>query len=195
MSGLELWFIRHGETEINAGVWSANPAKTHLTLNGLKQAEQAATQVVEQPDLFIVSPLIRAKETMRLFTSLWPKAPLSILPIQEFIYLSPSRLALLGPVERKEQIKEYWRKNDPYYCDGDDSESFAAFLQRVSTFYQYLTQQRGYVVVVGHGQFIKAFQLGIHHGFKINSTWMHLFREKETTEPIKNCEVFSYTLP
>lgn len=181
--------MRHGETQINSGAWSAKPEETRLTELGKKQAEHGATQIMEQPDLFMCSPLIRAKETIQFLTDRWPNTPLSILPIQEFIYLSPSRLSGLTQVERKEAIREYWQRNDPNYCDGAGAESFANFLQRVLSFYQYITQQSGYIVAVGHGQFFKAFLLGLEHGFALSSTWMGLFREEETNNPIKNCGI------
>ena len=190
MSRLKLWLVRHGETEVNVGIWTAEPEKTHLTLTGRGQAENSAAQVLEQPDLFISSPLVRAEETMEFFRARWPDTPLITLPIQEFIYLSPRRLALLSQAERKEQIKDYWLRNDPHYCDGEGAESFATFLKRVSAFHQQITQHHGYVVVVGHGQFFKAFQIGLHQGFASNSSWMHVFREKETQEPIKNGSIF-----
>lgn len=181
--------MRHGETQINSGNWSAKPEETRLTELGKKQAEQAATQLIEQPDFFMCSPLIRAKETIQFLTSRWPNTPLSILPIQEFTYLSPSRLSVLTPIERKEAIREYWHRNDPNYCDGDGAESFANFLQRVSSFHQYITQQSGYIVIVGHGQFFKAFLIGLEHGFTLSPEWMNLFRVDETNKPIKNCEI------
>lgn len=190
MSRLKLWLIRHGETEVNSGIWSANPAETHLTAKGKEQAANAAVQIIEPPDLFMVSPLIRARETIQPLINQWPDVPLTISPIQEFIYLSPRRLNLLSPDERKYEIKAYWQQNDPYYCDGDDAESFESFLQRISSFHQQIIQQSGYVVVVGHGQFFKAFMLGLTQGFALDSTWMRLFREKETTNSMKNGEIF-----
>ena len=189
MSRIKLWLVRHGETEVNSGIWSANPTQTRLTLKGKEQAAQSAMQVIEQPDMFFVSPLIRAKETMQFFIDLWPDTPVSIVPIQEFICLSPSRLSVLDPAVRKEQIKEYWGRNDPFYCDGDDAESFASFLQRIALFHQEIIQQQGYIIVVGHGQFLKAYQFGLIHGFTVSAAWMQLYHEKETSEPIKNGEI------
>lgn len=189
MSRLNLWLVRHGQTQINAGNWNAKPSETRLTKTGQKQAEQAALLVTEQPNLLMVSPLIRAQETAQFFVDRWPSTPVSIVPIQELIYLSPTRLAVLQKEEKREQIDAYWQKNDPYYCDGDDAESFAEFLQRVASFYQLIRQQEGYAVAIGHGQFFKAFQLGLEHGFTVSSDWMRLFREEETKNPLKNGEI------
>ncbi|MDI1353196.1 MAG: phosphoglycerate mutase family protein [bacterium] len=189
MSALKLWLIRHGETEINTGIWSAKPDETHLTDKGRKQAENAAAQISGPPDQFFVSPLIRAQETLQFFLNLWPNTPTVILPIQEFNYLSSSRLLLLSSAARKHEIIAYWQKNDPYFCDDRDTESFASFLQRVATFHQFIMQQKGFVVVIGHGQFLKAFQLGLIHGFTLDFNWMHLFREQEIQKPVKNGQI------
>jgi broad specificity phosphatase PhoE len=189
MSRLTLGLVRHGESEVNSGIWSANPAQTQLTPIGIDQAKKAAAQVINPPDLFLVSPLIRAKETLNFFINRWPDTLVSTLPIEEFIYRSPSRLALLDAEERKEEVNAYWLRADPYYCDGHDAESFAAFIKRVADFYQYIIQQKGYVITVGHGQFFKAFQLGLTHGFSVSSEWMYLFREQERLDAMKNGEL------
>lgn len=189
MSRLKLWLVRHGQTEVNSGNWSANPAQTQLTQVGNEQAQNAAAQVHEAPDLLLVSPLVRARQTMQFFSNRWPDTCLTTIPIEEFIYLSPSRLATLSAAERKEAVKAYWLRSDPLYCDGEDAESFATFLQRVRVFHKYIMRQEGFVIVVGHGQFFKAFTLGLHYGFSVSSVWMCLFREKETTDPIKNGDI------
>ncbi|WP_045094800.1 histidine phosphatase family protein [Legionella fallonii] len=189
MPRLKLWLIRHGETEVNTGVWSAKPSEAHLTSLGRGQAKKAATEITEQPDLLIVSPLVRAKETAEFLLNQWPNTSYQIWPIQEFIYLSPYRLQSLSPLARKEEIKRYWQKSDPYYNDGNDAECFAAFLQRVAYFHNEIIKQQGFVVVIGHGQFFKAYQMGLTHGFAPNSEWMSLFRQQETANPIKNGEI------
>ncbi len=186
---LKLWLIRHGETEINAGNWSAKPFETHLTSLGREQAKNVATEITEQPDLLIISPLPRAKETAEFLLNQWPNTPYQTWPIQELIYLSPKRLQQLSSLARKEEIKRYWQKNDPYYIDGDDAESFAAFLQRIVHFQTEIVKQRGFVVVIGHGQFLKAYQLGLTYGFALTPEWMSLFRQQETANPMKNGEI------
>lgn len=189
MSLLKLWLIRHGETEVNCGRWSDKPAETCLTPLGKEQAQNAAQQILEPPDLLIKSPLVRAKQTADFILNHWPNTSITTWPIEELIYLSPSRLCKLSPLAKKKEVEKYWQKNDPHYCDGKDAESFADFLQRVKQFHQQIIQQQGFVIVVGHGQFLKAFQIGLNHGFKVSSDWMSLFRQTETTNPLKNGEI------
>lgn len=189
MLPVKLWLIRHGETNINTGLWAINPNDAQLTPLGIDQAKSAAARIVDRPDCFISSPLRRAQETSQWITAQWPEAPLITLPIQEFIYLSTQRLNEMTPLARKAKINAYWLRNDPLYCDGDNAESFASFMQRVLAFYSYLNELDGYIIVIGHGQFFKAFQLGLTLGFEINKQWMYLYRQAETTNPIKNGEI------
>lgn len=192
MSHLKLWLIRHGETEVNTGHWSATPFDTHLTSLGIEQAKNVAAEITEQPDLLIVSPLPRSKETAEFLLKQWPNTPYQTWPIHEFMYLSPTRLQTLSPLARKEEIKRYWQTNDPYHIDGDDAESFAAFLKRIALFQAEIVKQQGFVVVVGHGQFLKAYQLGLTYGFTLNPEWMSLFRQQETANPMKNGEIVKF---
>ncbi|CAM4451035.1 MAG: 2,3-bisphosphoglycerate-dependent phosphoglycerate mutase [Legionella sp.] len=188
LSSLTLWLVRHGESSINAGTWSTNPADAQLTILGQKQAQTAATNITETPDLIICSPFIRARESADFISKNWPKVPLNIWPIQELIYLSPAKMFPLSPVERKARIADYWQNADPDYCDGDDAESFANFLKRVRQFHTQVIQQQGFVIVIGHGLFFQAFQLGLTHGFEPTADWIRLFRQYETNQPIKNSE-------
>ncbi|WP_259637650.1 phosphoglycerate mutase family protein [Legionella jordanis] len=129
MSKLNLWLIRHGETEVNTGIWSTKPAESCLTPLGKKQARYIATKIMQQPDLLIVSPLQRAKQTAQYLLKRWPNTELNIWPIYEHIYLSPVRLSYLDPLSRRKEIELYWSRLDPNYCDGKDAESFASFLK------------------------------------------------------------------
>ncbi|MFJ1268569.1 histidine phosphatase family protein [Legionella lytica] len=186
MPSLTLWLVRHGESSINAGTWSTNPAEARLTLLGQEQAQAAAASISKTPDLIICSPFIRARESADYISKSWPTAPLNIWPIQELIYLSPSKMFPLTPEERKARIADYWQNADPDFCDGDDAESFTSFLARIRQFHAQVIQQQGFVVVVGHGLFFQAFQLGLTHGFEPTPAWIRLFRQYETNQPIKN---------
>jgi broad specificity phosphatase PhoE len=190
MPGLTLWLIRHGETEVNTGIWSLKPFEAHLTPLGREQARQVALEIKKQPDLIIVSPMPRSKETAEFLFKKWPNTPCHTWPIQEFTYLSPHRLYHLSPSARKEAIKEYWQKKDPYYKDGEDTESFAEFFQRIASFHEQIMKQQGFVLVIGHGQFFKAYQLGLEHGFTLTPEWMSFFRQQESIHPIKNGAIF-----
>lgn len=190
MSKLRLWLIRHGTSSSNAGQWSANPNAAQLSEFGKEQAQQVALEINEPPTLIITSPLMRAQESAAYLLHEWPQTPCCIWPIQELVYLSPTALQGLTKEERKARIDAYWTRCDPYYQDGEGSESFASFLQRVAQFHQRIIKEVGFVVVVGHGQFFKAFQLGLTKGFEVGSEWMRIFREQEVRCPMKNSEIY-----
>lgn len=186
---LNLWLIRHGESEINQGNWSSDPTTTGLTSLGKEQAKAAASQIVASPDLIITSPLKRAQDSAQFIIEEWPQLPRQIWPIQELMYLSPSKLLHLSPEERKRCIDEYWYHANPEYQDGEDAETFTSFLNRVEYFYKQLSTLQGFVIAVGHGQFFKAFQLGLKHGYIASNQWMQMFRQQVVEDPIKNGEI------
>lgn len=179
---------------MNAGTWNPNPEQACLSSLGKKQAQKVASGITQQPDLIVSSPLIRARESAWYITNRWPDTPKVIWPIQELIYLSPAKMYPLTPEERKARIHDYWQRNDPVYRDGEDAESFANFLARVRQFHDRIRQQHGFVVVIGHGLFLKAYQLGLAHGFHTTSDWMHLFRQQERMHPIQNSELLKIAI-
>lgn len=189
MSFLKAWLIRHGQSNINAGNWSPKPAESGLSLQGKQQSQEAADMIIEKPDLLIMSPLLRARETATFILNKWPDIPCVTWPIEEFIYLSPTRLQYLQPSERQEQITCYWEQAKPYYCDGEDAESFAHFLGRVVTFYTKLLQQQGFVICVGHGMFFKAVQMHLECNLQPTAEGMQRFRQAEISYPIHNGEI------
>lgn len=195
MSTLKLWLIRHGESSVNAGTWHPNPADAILTAQGKQQAQKIATEIIEPPTLIITSPFPRAQESAQYIMQRWPQTPTAIWPIQEIIYLSSTKLAPLSPEQRKERVNAYWEQSDPLYCDGDGAESFASFLERVIQFHEQLCKLRGFIVAVGHGQFFKAYQLGLTYGFQISPEWMKLFRQQETMNPIRNSQLVQLEIP
>ncbi len=56
-------------------------------------------------------------------------------------------------------------------------------------FHSHILQQEGFIITIGHGQFFKAFQLGLKQGYTASPEWMTLFRQEEVNNPIKNGEI------
>ena len=46
-----------------------------------------------------------------------------------------------------------------------------------------------FVVVVGHGQFIRGYLLGRSVSFQATPDWMRAYRADETARPMANCEI------
>lgn len=189
MSNPTAWLIRHGESTINAGVWTNDPHSASLTDLGKKQAEECALKIDYAPDLIITSPATRALETAQPIIKHWPASKHDIWPIQEIVYLSPSKLENTTLFERKKIITDYWDAADPFFCDGLEAESFSDFLHRVQQFDIALKKQHGFTVVIGHGQFFKAYLMGQQRGFVPSKEWMRSFREEELKHRINNTEI------
>lgn len=59
----QVWLIRHGESVSNADLPTGDPAESALTEKGFRQAELIAAAFVGQPDLIVISPYLRARQT------------------------------------------------------------------------------------------------------------------------------------
>lgn len=189
MQNASTWLIRHGQSTSNAGIWSDKPHEVSLTELGKQQAILCAEQISQQPDLIVTSPATRAIETSLPIRERWPAVAHEIWPIQELVYLSPTWFVTASPAAKKAAIASYWSKCDPYFSHEGAAESFADFLNRVRTFDEALKKQNGLTVVVGHGQFLQAYLLGLKKGFQTTRAWMQEFRQSDEKRPIKNGEI------
>jgi phosphohistidine phosphatase len=74
---MQLILVRHGEAE----PYQDNDAARQLTMRGVVQAHSTAQQVLVkfQPDLWVVSPYVRAQQTIAAFQEKLPLAPLHVL--------------------------------------------------------------------------------------------------------------------
>ncbi len=189
MPPLTTWLVRHGQSASNAGLPANGNAEVPLTELGVAQSKALAARIDRQPDLLIVSPFARARATGDEILRRWPATRTETWPIQELTYLSPARCRGTTAVTRAPMIEDYWRRLDPDYQDGPDAESFASFVHRLRSFGERLSALDGeLVVVVGHGQFFRAFLLGIDTGYGTGSAWMAHYRLNETGNPMANCE-------
>lgn len=184
------WLVRHGQSTSNAGLPATGFGDAPLTALGHQQALNLADKVRRQPDLVIVSPCLRARETAEPILARWPQVRSETWPIHELTYLSPARCQGTTAETRGPMVEAYWRHCDPDYRDGPDAESFRSFMARLGDFHHRLTStDSGFVVVVGHGQFFRAYLMGRDEGFIPSSDWMKRYRSEETARPIANCEV------
>lgn len=182
---MPVWLVRHGESHSNVGVWSSTPGEVELTEKGEEQANKAAAEITARPDLLIISPFKRARLSAKPIIERWNNVVEETWPIQEFTYLSSARTEQ----DRKLAIEEYWRRLDVHYRDGEGAESFDDFMKRVQAFDSLVSTKKGFIVVVGHGQFFKAFMLNKAQKYDGTPQWMKMYREKETAHPVKNGEV------
>jgi broad specificity phosphatase PhoE len=188
------WLIRHGESTSNAGLPTTGYGGIPLTARGQQQARDVADRIQRQPDLLVTSAFLRATATAEPVRERWPLTRCETWPIQELTYLSPARCRGTTAEMRRPWVETYWRRCDPDYQDGPDAESFRSFMGRLHDFHhRLLALGDGFVVVIGHGQFFRAYQLGQRKGFAVSAEWMKDYRSAETARPMANCEIIALT--
>ena len=182
-------FIRHAESAANAGEVTENFASIPLTSRGEEQARELVTQWSESPALIVVSPFTRARDTARFTTERFPEAPVEEWPVQEFTFLRPSRWNGTSWKDRWAAADEYWKREDPEYSDGPDTESFAGLLRRVEASLERLrTRPEPLVFVFTHCQVMHAIRVVLENPGASDAQLRALFLEQSEQRPIANCE-------
>lgn len=185
---LALYCYRHGESAANAGQVTASPEAIALTPRGCDQAERIARCLFRRPDLIVVSPFQRARDTAAPTLARFAGMPHEVWPIQEFTYLAPARCVDTSAAQRRGWVDAYWAKADPQQVDGDGAESFSAFIARVAAARQRLQALHAdglrEVLLFGHGQFIQALRLMLADTGDRRLTDMKLFRRFDTQSAI-----------
>jgi broad specificity phosphatase PhoE len=152
----EIWLIRHGESESNAGLPTSDTAKIALTLRGLAQAECVAEAFTCSPALIVVSPYLRAIQSAQPTIARFPQARLEEWPVHEYTYLSLASRHNTTLHGRRPLIDAYWERCDPQYVDGDGAESFAALVARATQALERIRRiEDGFVAIFSHGLFIR----------------------------------------
>jgi broad specificity phosphatase PhoE len=151
------WFIRHGESESNAGLLSYSPESIKLTAKGIKQAEFIAELVQEKPSLFVHSPYLRTVQTGQPLFDKFPDVPIEEWPIQEYTYLPHEDYHQTTTMQRYPQARKYFLNGDPDLIKGKGAESFNQFRERVKNTLNKLNQiESNFTVILGHGWFMRA---------------------------------------
>lgn len=150
----QVWLIRHGQSEGNAGLPSTG-GTTPLTQLGQWQAQRVATAFGDAPDLIVTSSFIRARQTAGPTHDRFPGAPRELWPVQEFHCLpvddSPITSLALEPHERA-----YWQRADPHERH-PGKESFTDLLDRAAALLDRLASgPERFVAVFTHGTFLRA---------------------------------------
>jgi probable phosphoglycerate mutase len=187
----EVWLIRHGESEANAGLVSSDPALIPLTEKGYQQAVKVSTVISMIPSLIVFSPYLRTQQTAQPTMQLFPQAECQELDIQEFTFLSPILCQNTTRLQRRPMVAEYWKRNEPFYVHGDGAESFADFQRRVCDAYKRMMGiDRGLILIFGHGQFMRLFLLSLlSRSFEPGPDLMRKFSLFNQLYDIPNCGI------
>jgi broad specificity phosphatase PhoE len=164
---VQVFLVRHGQSESNAGLPSADPASIPLTATGRRQAQQVAQAFAGVPALIVTSPYLRARQTARPLIARYPAAACRQWPVQEFTYLGDLHGRASTAREREPYTRAYWDRSDPHAAIGG-AESFAGLLGRVTDFLARLSPlESGPVVVFTHGMFMRAVAWSVLTGITV----------------------------
>lgn len=153
---IRVFLIRHGESESNAGLPSADPGSAPLTPDGHRQARRIARVLADVPALIVTSPYLRARQTAQPTISRFPGAACQEWPVQEFTYLAAFHGRASTAAQRQPYARAYWDRADPDHVS-PGAESFTSLTSRAADFLDRLsTQGSGPVVVFTHGLFMRA---------------------------------------
>ncbi len=159
-----IYMIRHAESMSNAGARTSSHGGAVLSENGKKQALALAEKLNFRPDLIVVSPFVRTRQTAAPLLEKYPETPVEVWPVQEFSFLDADRCNNTTQEERLPWVEAYFARNDPDYVDERDAESFNQMLSRVDDMLARLRKLRKRnVVVFSHGNFMRAVRLRLHN--------------------------------
>lgn len=188
-------FIRHGQSEANAGLRSENAATIPLTVLGREQARAIASSFAAAPTHIAFSPYTRAIQTAEPTRLRFHEVASQRWAIQEFTYLSAERCRNTTSAERVPMVQAYWSRADPDAIDGPGVESFRAFIVRVD---EALTRARaleGTVALFTHGQFMQAAMWRMGMGPQpARIERMAEFREFMVATPVPNAAILEVEL-
>jgi len=188
----EIWLIRHGESTANAGAATKDASSIPLTDKGWQQAREMADKFVKAPDLIVVSPYLRARQTAAPTAERFPDVPVQIWQVQEFTYLSPVRCANTTVQQRRPLVDAYWHACDPKLIDGPGAESFAHMLDRVQAAARRIeTADAESIAIFTHGHIMQAWRLLADNPAAGDKADMERFFSAFQARPIENCEWLS----
>lgn len=150
---LELWLIRHGETDWNAQGRIQGAADVPLNARGLRQAALLGERLAGEPfDAVYASDLARARATAE--TAL-PGADVRLDPrLRELAYGVLEGKVWSDMSDEEAAIAAHWHE-DPYARRVPGGESYADLTERVEAFRAALPS-RGRIAAFSHGGTIRS---------------------------------------
>ena len=188
----KVWFIRHAESEGDAGRATMDYAEVELTEQGHRQAKTIAQFFPREPSLIVTSSYTRSKQTALATLQRFPGVPQQEWRVHEFTYLSLSQ-QFSTKQERQSLVDAFWERNDPKYVDGEGAESFYEFLTRVNNVFEALNtfDDEEFIAIFSHGQFIRAILWMLQYSSL--PTDMKQFRHFLSRVPFRNGWILEIT--
>jgi broad specificity phosphatase PhoE len=193
----KILFIRHGESESNAGGKTEHPRSINLTEQGRAQAQARATSLKLTPDLIVTSSYIRTKQTAEPFLARFPGTPAEEWDIHEFTFLSAEKYKDTTNEERRPALMKYWNDADPDYRDGGTAESFNDFVGRCrDTIEKMKNTEADAVLVFCHGYTMNCLRYILEGKLDGGVTPQNMFAfwDYHAEQKIDNCDMLEFNV-
>ena len=143
---------------------------------------------------------MRAKQTALPTRRLFPNIPYEDeeWEVYEFSYLGGLHGKDLNNESRRKERDEFWKLSNPTFVHGGDpmkSESFAAFIERVSQVREKIHSTKGVIFIFSHEQFLNAlFWLEEKNPKNITHETMKDYKTYITQNRLPNGSLFSFNV-
>lgn len=188
---IEVWWIRHGESDSNTGLRTLSAASPVLTERGWLEAKRVPLAFDRTPDLLVTSSFIRTQQTASPLLEKYPNVPRDEWPIQEFSELSHAKRYNTTGQERAPHIRDYWENLEPHYNDGEGAESFADLVGRVDDALRRMDGlEVGFTAIFSHGLYMRVLLWRMLSGDQpVNARAMRQYRAFHQGSWIPNCAI------
>ena len=190
------YFVRHGESQSNAGEKTSHPVVTRLTQKGHLQAKEAALSFPAKPDILITSRYLRTKQTADPFLERFENIAQAEWNIHEFTYLLTSRYKDTTNAERRPFILKYWESADPLYKEDESAESFAEFVGRCRETVGLMKDYKGSLALAfSHGYLMKGILFCLQGRFdRMDPDTMRDFWSYHKNYVVGNCSRLKFEI-
>lgn len=153
-----IYFIRHGETELNAKGVRQGPDGP-LSAQGVEQVKETAKRFPKKrgkPKVIIASPFQRAKETAEIIA----KELNMGIEYSDLLTERRNPTEIIGHSGKEQQVQEIVDRIDKSYHDDNlrysDEENFTDLKERARKLLAYIaTRRENQIIMVTHGIFLK----------------------------------------
>ncbi|WP_010172012.1 histidine phosphatase family protein [Pseudomonas sp. PAMC 25886] len=169
---MQLYVVRHGETQANAEGRYQGSLDVDLNERGVLQARELRVKLPVQIDTVVVSPLRRAQQTAAI---VFVDDGLALSTLDAFRERGVGVFEGLTQVEAAQRYPELWAQNITRQWDlaPTDGESVSQFVERIRGGLNELLVNHGQqvVVLVAHGVVAKAIRALVRDDFSDFFDW------------------------
>lgn len=191
-----VFLVRHGQSVANAGGRTTDHDTNPLTELGRTQSVDLAKRLPCKPNLFVVSPFLRAQQTAEPLRQRFPDVPVEVWPIQEFTFLEPANHKNSTEADRQPHSADYWKRQDPVFLTGPGAESFTQFFDRAREAIHRLETANpgGCIILFTHGYFMQAFRLAVRFPNATDAELMANFLRFHLVNFIENTDSLEFAI-